>query len=288
MCARRVVLVMEFVEHDLRTLSEDMRQPFAPSEVKTLMKQLLSAVDFLHSNFIMHRDLKTSNVLLNNRGHAKIADFGMARSIPPPRAPLTQLVVTLWYRAPELLLGTTSYGTEIDMWSLGCIFGELIQKEPLFPGKNEVDEVTRIFALCGLPNKVSWPEFFTLPNARSLKYPTNSNRPPVIRSKFPTLTNAGADLLTSLLSLNPSGRPTAKEALQHKYFEEKPWAKQPDMFPTFPSKAGQERRKRWSPSAPVRGEAPGLGGKGEIDFSGIFTEGRAEEHKGAGFTLRMA
>lgn len=135
---------MDFLEHDLKTLLDDMREPFLPSEIKTLLSQVLSGLDFLHSQWIMHRDLKTSNLLMNNRGEIKIADFGMARYYGDPPPKLTQLVVTLWYRSPELLLGAEKYGTEIDMWSIGCIFGELLTKEPLLQGKNEVDQVSKV------------------------------------------------------------------------------------------------------------------------------------------------
>lgn len=140
----RVYLVMDFLEHDLKTLLDDMREPFLPSETKTLLLQFISGIGFLHSQWIMHRDLKTSNLLINNRGELKIADFGMARYYGDPPPKLTQLVVTLWYRSPELLLGAESYGTEIDMWSVGCIFGELLTKEPLLQGKNEVDQVSKV------------------------------------------------------------------------------------------------------------------------------------------------
>ncbi|KAL8823627.1 MAG: hypothetical protein Q9191_005692, partial [Dirinaria sp. TL-2023a] len=135
---------MDFLEHDLKTLQEDMQEPFLPSETKTLLLQLTSAVQYLHDNWILHRDLKTSNLLMNNRGQIKVADFGMARYFgdpPPPK--LTQLVVTLWYRGPELLLSAEKYGTEVDIWSVGCIFGELLAKEPLFQGKNEVDQLSK-------------------------------------------------------------------------------------------------------------------------------------------------
>lgn len=143
-----VFLVMDFVEHDLKSLEEEMEEPFTMSEVKTLMLQLGSAVQFLHDRWILHRDLKTSNILMNNRGEVKIADFGMARLCgdPPPRN-LTQLVVTLWYRAPELLLGEIVYGTAIDIWSLGCIMGELLIKMPLLQGRNEIDQLTKVSPL---------------------------------------------------------------------------------------------------------------------------------------------
>ena len=140
----RVFLVMDFLEHDLKTLQEDMLDTFSPSEIKTLLLQLTSAVEHLHDNWILHRDLKTSNLLMNNRGQMKVADFGMARYYGDPPPKLTQLVVTLWYRAPELLLGAEKYGAEIDLWSVGCIFGELLKKEPLIQGKNEVDELSKV------------------------------------------------------------------------------------------------------------------------------------------------
>lgn len=139
-----VFLVMDFLEHDLKTLQEDMLDAFSPSEIKTLLLQLTGAVEYLHSNWILHRDLKTSNLLMNNRGQMKVADFGMARYYGDPPPKLTQLVVTLWYRAPELLLGAEKYGAEIDLWSVGCIFGELLTKQPLLQGKNEVDQLAKV------------------------------------------------------------------------------------------------------------------------------------------------
>ncbi|POS80259.1 hypothetical protein DHEL01_v201346 [Diaporthe helianthi] len=283
-----IFLVLEFVEHDLKSILEDMPQPFLASEVKTLLLQLAGGVAYLHHHWILHRDLKTSNLLLNNRGQLRIADFGMARYVgdPPPR--LTQLVVTLWYRAPELLLGASSYGQAVDMWSVGCIFGELLTREPLLQGKNEVDELTRIFELCGIPTDDTWPGFRRLPNAKSLRLPPtgrgNNTTGSVIRARFPLLTAAGASLLNSLLSLDPARRPSAKEMLDHEYFRQDPRPKSEAMFPTFPSKAGQERRRRRNtPNAPGRGDAVGLGA---IDFSGIFA-GRDKEERGGGFSLRM-
>jgi cell division cycle 2-like protein len=276
-------LVLEFLDHDLKTLQEDMPDPFLASEIKTLLRQLVGAVGYLHDNSIIHRDLKTSNILLDNRGHLKLADFGMARYIPSPNAaPLTQLVVTLWYRAPELLLGTTVYGREVDMWSVGCVFAELVTKAPILQGKNEVDQLAQIFSLCGLPTEKKWPEFYRLPNSRSLKLPRdNPNAPGFNRSKFPFLTSTGIELLSSLLALNPEHRPTAKEVLEHGYFREAPKAKPSEMFPTFPSKAGREKRRKRSPDAPKR-----EGGKVVVDFSGLFKGG--DEEGGGGFMLKMA
>ncbi|KAH6661355.1 serine threonine protein kinase [Truncatella angustata] len=282
-----IFLVLEFVEHDLKTILEDMPEPFLASEVKTLVQQLAAGVGYLHENWILHRDLKTSNLLLNNRGQLKIADFGMARYVgdpPPPK--LTQLVVTLWYRAPELLLGAKTYDNKVDMWSIGCIFGELLTREPLLQGRNEVDELTKIFELCGIPTEESWPGFRRLPNARTLRLPKSSaTTGSVIRAKFPLLTAAGSGLLNSLLSLDPEQRPGAREMLKHEYFVQDPKPKHEALFPTFPSKAGQERRRRReTPNAPGRGQK--AADLGTMDLSGIFA-GREKEERGGGFTLRL-
>ena len=284
-------LVLPFIEHDLKSLLSQMSEPFLPSEAKTLLLQLTSAVSYLHSHWILHRDLKTSNLLLNNRGRLKVADFGMARyfSDPMPKgAQLTQLVVTLWYRAPELLLGETRYGASVDVFSIGCVFGEILGKDPLLQGKNEVDQLAKIFDLTGLPSSETWPGYRRLPNARALNLPPNPPlhlTSPRIRPKFPFLTTAGAALLTSMLALNPEKRPTAVEVLAHDYFREDPKPKDERMFPTFPSVAGGEKRRaRDTPMAPKRGEQ-GVGAKDFEGIGGIF--GNKVIEGGGGFTLRM-
>ncbi|KAM5568147.1 hypothetical protein ABKV19_015955 [Rosa sericea] len=161
-----IFMVMEYMEHDLKALMETMKQPFSPSEVKCLMLQLLEGVKYLHDNWVLHRDLKTSNLLLNNRGELKICDFGLARQYGSPLKPYTHLVVTLWYRAPELLLGAREYSTAIDMWSLGCIMAELLSKEPLFNGKTEFEQLDKIFKILGTPNETIWPGFSKLPGVK--------------------------------------------------------------------------------------------------------------------------
>nr|XP_029118452.1 cyclin-dependent kinase G-2 isoform X2 [Elaeis guineensis] len=161
-----IFMVMEYMEHDLKGLMETMKQPFSQSEVKCLMLQLLEGVKYLHDNWVLHRDLKTSNLLLNNRGELKICDFGLSRQYGSPLKPYTHLVVTLWYRAPELLLGAKEYSTAIDMWSLGCIMAELLAKEPLFNGKTEFDQLDKIFRTLGTPNEKIWPGFAKLPGVK--------------------------------------------------------------------------------------------------------------------------
>ncbi|WVN88459.1 uncharacterized protein L203_103670 [Cryptococcus depauperatus CBS 7841] len=248
----QVFIVMPFIEHDLKTLLADMPHPFLQSEVKTIMMQLLSAVAHCHANWILHRDLKTSNLLMNNRGRIKVADFGLARKFGDPLGDMTQLVVTLWYRAPELLLGATEYSMAVDMWSIGCIFAELMQAEPLFPGRGEIDQINKIFQLLGRPNDEIWPEYSSLPIVQKINPigPMYST----LRQKFKHLTSNGHGLLSSLLFYNPRRRISAEEGGHHPYFTEHPMPKHPDLFSSFPSQAAGERRHRslTSPSAPIR------------------------------------
>ncbi|TFK94313.1 Pkinase-domain-containing protein [Polyporus arcularius HHB13444] len=249
----QVFIVMDFIEHDLKNLLSIMPSPFLQSEVKTLMLQLLSAVAYCHERWILHRDLKTSNLLMNNRGTIKVADFGLARRYGDPVGVggLTQLVVTLWYRAPEILLGATTYSTAVDMWSVGCIFAELLLNEPLFQAKGEIELISMIFKLLGPPTKETWPDYNTMPLAKTMTLP--APHPAQLRQKFPYITAAGLDLLSRLLAYDPDRRISAEEALKHPYFSESPLPKHPDLFGSFPSAAaGEKRRKPDSPSAPVR------------------------------------
>ncbi|XP_068665087.1 cyclin-dependent kinase G-2-like [Aristolochia californica] len=245
----QVFMVMEYMEHDLKGLMETMKQPFSQSEVKCLMLQLLEGIKYLHDNWVLHRDLKTSNLLLNNRGELKICDFGLARQYGSPLKPYTQLVVTLWYRAPELLLGAKKYSTAIDMWSLGCIMAELLSKEPLFSGKTEIDQLDQIFKTLGTPNEKIWPGFVKLPAVRTkyTKQPYNNLRkkfPPAPFFGRPILSEAGFDLLNKLLTYDPEKRITAEAALSHEWFREVPLAKSRDFMPTFPAQHAQDRRLR--------------------------------------------
>ncbi|XP_006352417.1 cyclin-dependent kinase G-2-like isoform X4 [Solanum tuberosum] len=246
-----IFMVMEYMEHDLKALMETMKKPFTQSEVKCLMLQLLHGVKYLHDNWVLHRDLKTSNLLLNNQGELKICDFGLARQYGSPLKPYTHLVVTLWYRAPELLLGAKQYSTAIDMWSLGCIMAEMLCKEPLFNGKSEVDQIDKIFRILGTPNETIWPGFSKLPGVKVnfVKHQFNN-----LRNKFqspttsfmgkPDLSESGLDLLNKLLTYDPAKRLSADAALNHEWFREVPLPKSKEFMPTFPAQHAQDRRVR--------------------------------------------
>ncbi|KAI7749265.1 hypothetical protein M8C21_030909 [Ambrosia artemisiifolia] len=245
---REINILLSF-HHPSIALMETMKQPFSQSEVKCLMLQLFEGTKYLHDNWVLHRDLKTSNLLLNNRGELKICDFGLSRQYGSPLKPYTHLVVTLWYRAPELLLGTKLYSTAIDMWSLGCIMAELLSKQPLFNGKTEFDQLDKIFKTLGTPNEAIWPGYSKLPGVKVnyVKHQYN-----LLRRKFPAtsftgspvLSDAGFDLLNRLLTYDPEKRITAEEALNHEWFREVPLPKSKDFMPTFPAQHAQDRRTR--------------------------------------------
>lgn len=234
-----IFMVMEYMEHDLKGLMETRKRPFSTSEVKCLMLQLLEGVNYLHDNWVLHRDLKTSNLLLNNKGELKICDFGLSRQYGSPLKPYTPLVVTMWYRAPELLLGAKQYSTAIDMWSIGCIMAEMLANEPLFKGNSEVNQLDKIFRTLGTPSEKIWPGFSELPGSKAnfVKQPYN-----LMRKKFPAasftgttvLSESGFDLLNRLLTYDPEMRITADEALEHDWFREVPLPTSKDFMPTFP------------------------------------------------------
>jgi len=256
----QIFIVMDFVQHDLKGLMETMRkknQVFLAGEVKCLMQQLLRAIHHLHDNWILHRDLKASNLLLSHNGILKVGDFGLAREYGSPLKNYTAIVVTLWYRAPELLLGIKQYSTHIDVWSIGCILGELLMMEPLFPGKSEVDELNKIFKLLGTPTEKVWPGYKELPGVRSMKFvdfPVSK-----LREKFPErmLSDTGLELMKGLLTYDPRQRMTCAGALEHPWFLENPRPIDPSMFPTWPAKSEQDpgAKKAASPPPPSGGGA---------------------------------
>jgi len=276
----QIFIVMDFVQHDLKSLMETMRkksQVFLPGEVKCLMVQLLRAIHHLHDNWILHRDLKSSNLLLSHNGILKVGDFGLAREYGSPLKPYTAIVVTLWYRAPELLLGVKQYSTHIDVWSLGCILGELLLMEPLFPGKSEVDELNKIFKLLGTPSEKTWSGYRDLPGVTKMKfvdYPISH-----LRDKFPDrmLSEAGLSLLKSLLTYDPKKRVTCEEALQAEYFRENPLPIDPSMFPTWPAKSEQEPGDKLKQAASPK---PPSGGHAFKKIQGDDDEDRAIRSRG--------
>lgn len=253
----KIYMVMDYVEHDLKSLMQySMKKPFQTSEVKNLMIQLLRGIAHLHDNWIIHRDLKTSNLLLSHKGILKIADFGLAREYGSPLKEYTPIVVTLWYRSPELLLGVKKYSTSVDIWSVGCIFGELMLMKALFPGKNEKDQLDKIFKDLGTPNDKIWAEFKDLPLTKRLTFPNFPYN--TLRGRFGAyLSDKGFELINKFLTYDPERRITAESALKHEYFQESPLPIESSMLQTWPAKSeglGKKLTQDSEPRAPSAGK----------------------------------
>ncbi|CAB9502221.1 control protein 2 homolog 1 [Seminavis robusta] len=237
----QVFMVMEFMEFDLKEGLSRFRDALAQSELKSILLQIVAGMQHMHSKWLLHRDMKTSNILVHRSGRVCLCDFGLARSYQEPQLQqLTQLVVTLWYRSPELLFGETRYGPAVDMWSIGCIFGELICKDSIMQGQGELDQIDKIFEMVGVPTEENWPLFKKLPNAGLLRWKPRKREDLLIFQKFPVnkpvsstqafLDVNGFDLLRKLLTLNPKQRITADDAMQHPYFKEGVKPKTPRFF----------------------------------------------------------
>ena len=217
-------MVMDYVEHDLKSVMEEFKKKkhfFKPGDVKCLLQQLLRGVAHLHDNRILHRDLNTSNILLSHSGILKVGNFGLAREYGSPLKAYTSIVVTSWYRAPELLLGIKEYSTPIDVWSVGCIFGELLTLEAIFQGKCEADQIDTIFRELGTPNENIWPGYTDLPFVQNATY-TNNPKSNLRKNFSSRLDEIGLDLLQKFLTYDPTKRITAEDAINHTYFKEAP------------------------------------------------------------------
>jgi serine/threonine protein kinase len=216
----KLYLVFEFLDRDLKRYIDTMVEnntPIAPMLIKSYMYQLLKGIAFCHSHRVLHRDLKPQNLLIDKHGNIKLADFGLARAFCVPVRTYTHEVVTLWYRAPEILLGSRNYSTPVDIWSIGCIMAELLTRHPLFPGDSEIDELFRVFRTLGTPTEESWPGVTKLPDFQS-HFPVWDSRN--LAEVLPEVDPLAVDLVAQMLVYDPSRRISAKQALKHAYFNE--------------------------------------------------------------------
>ncbi|CCJ30303.1 unnamed protein product [Pneumocystis jirovecii] len=246
-----IYMVTPYMDHDLSGLLENPKVNFSEAQIKCYMKQLFEGINYLHQNNIMHRDMKAANLLINNKGILKIADFGLARTFEEPfpnkdnsivdRREYTNCVVTRWYRPPELLLGEKKYTAAIDMWGAGCVFGEMYKQKPILQGKSDIDQLAIIFQICGSPTDFTMPGWQNLPGSESIKAFRTYFR--TLEDKFSKYGPYMVSLLGHLLTLDPHKRFSALDALKHSYFHTSPLPADPSMLDTYDSSHELNRRK---------------------------------------------
>lgn len=229
--APKLTLVFEYCEYDLKKYMDTKPgKKLDLADVKSFMKQMLCGLQYMHSRSVVHRDLKPQNVLLSLNKDVKLADFGLARVEGIPVKKYSHEAVTLWYRPPDVICGSTNYGLAVDMWSMGCIFAEMVTGLPLFNGHTDAEQLLKIFKLFGTPSRDDWPSMSTLPNIKVVmsdsrqaahfeqSYPSTFNEM-VRNSDLKHLGEDGLDLLRRLLHLEPSRRINALDAFRHPFLD---------------------------------------------------------------------
>uniref|UniRef100_K3WQH2 Cyclin-dependent kinase 2 homolog n=1 Tax=Globisporangium ultimum (strain ATCC 200006 / CBS 805.95 / DAOM BR144) TaxID=431595 RepID=K3WQH2_GLOUD len=215
---RKLTLVFEYLDQDLKKYLDVCEKGLEKPILKSFLCQLLRGIAYCHQHRVLHRDLKPQNLLINREGDLKLADFGLARAFGIPVRSYTHEVVTLWYRAPDVLMGSRKYSTPVDIWSVGCIFAEMANGGPLFAGTSETDQLDRIFRLLGTPTIDIYPAIVDLPDYRR-DFPLYET-PQNLSHLVPTLDQDGVNLLEQMLQYDPSKRITAADAMKHPYFHD--------------------------------------------------------------------
>ncbi|KAK8001419.1 hypothetical protein PG991_013641 [Apiospora marii] len=268
-------MVTPYMDHDLSGLLDNPSVTFTVPQIKCYLKQLLQGLQYLHEAHILHRDMKAANLLINNRGILQIADFGLARhydgTTPQPgggggesKREYTALVVTRWYRPPELLMHLRKYTTAIDLWGVGCVFGEMLVGKPILAGESDTHQLVIIFDLVGSPTEQTMPGWKQLPGGQNLQPPPSRGN---LTHKFSQHGVLAVSLLKELLKLDWRSRINAVDALQHPYFTTAPLPAQPGDIPTYEDSHELDRRKYPDRKAALP-PAPKGGAVGDGGFHG--------------------
>lgn len=297
-------MVTPYMDHDLSGLLENPDVKFTEPQIKCYMLQLLEGVRYLHDSRILHRDMKAANLLINNKGILQIADFGLARHYDEPvpvaghgggeaRRDYTTLVVTRWYRPPELLLHLRKYTTAIDLWGVGCVFGEMLIGKPILAGESDSNQLKIIFDLVGTPTEDTMPGWKSLPGAEGLQI---QPRPPSLPQRFREFGSGAISLLNELLKLDWRRRINAIDALKHPYFRDSPLPAKPGDLPSFEDSHELDRRKfrgqKAAPPPAPKGGTVGMGpnggwggdagGSGNPGFGNVDSYGGYRSHANGG------
>ena len=217
---KKLTLVFEYVETDLKKKLETLEKGLDLPIIKSYLYQLIKGVEYIHKKKVLHRDLKPANLLINKDNILKIGDFGLARGFGIPVKNYTNEVVTLWYRPPDVLLGNKNYGTSVDIWSIGCIFGEMANGKPLFMGNSPTDQLKKIFKIRGTPTDNYAASLKDLPSWGIDNNVFETYPEILLKNICPRLDAEGIDLLNKCLQLEHDKRITAEEALKHPYFDD--------------------------------------------------------------------
>lgn len=271
-------MVTPYMNHDLSGLLKNPRIQFTEPQIKCYMRQLLEGCKYLHEMRILHRDMKAANLLISNKGILQIADFGLARpySDEPPKpgqgggeshVAYTGLVVTRWYRPPELFLQLRKYTTAVDMWGVGCIFGEMYKRRPILQGDSDLGQAQLIFNLVGSPTEDTMPGWRSLPGCDGVV--DWGNKKSTLRHQFSELSPAGLSLLEEFLRLDWRKRINAIDALEHPYFHTNPLPARPEDLPVMEESHEFDKQNRKvehkPPPAPAGGHV-GIGNQNEDGF----------------------
>lgn len=287
-------MITPYMDHDLSGLLDNPSVHFTEPQIKCYMLQLLEGVAYLHASKILHRDLKAANLLINNQGILQIADFGLARPYddPPPQAgkgggeatrDYTTLVVTRWYRPPELLLQLKRYTPAIDMWGVGCVFGEMFKGRPILPGNSDLNQAHLIFDLMGSPTEENMPGWSSLPGCEGVQ--TFQHRHSTLNQAFREQGSSFISLLGDLLKLDWRKRINATDALEHSYFKSPPLPAKPSDIPHFQESHELDRKKLREhkaiiPPAPAGGTV-GMGADGDFKNGHANNRGQYRNRGGA-------